>query len=125
MPGISTCSGEPALQLGISEYQRAVDHHVVLQNELTSFFLGPFIDLFGAHVPLLGVGYLGRPEPAYPPSHTFPTTALAFDPTPLRQSIAVENMLARRVSAELDAAKFALRLVDATEKLIALLEGDD
>ena len=106
------------LQLAVSRYSQALKAHNVLQSELADFFLNRFSELAGALMPLLDVGYVGR-------GIDIPQSRFTFDPAAIRGSMAFENMLARRISAERDAKDFAERLRDRSAELIALLESLD
>ncbi|MEM1263250.1 MAG: hypothetical protein AAGH76_12695 [Pseudomonadota bacterium] len=107
--------GSPELQLAISRYRRAIEHHNVIQNELATLFVDTFAETLGQHVPLLAIRFADFD------SGVIPESGYQFDPDRLRTE-AIENILVRSISAEDDAAEFAQRLVEAIDTLVAILD---
>ncbi|MEM8983709.1 MAG: hypothetical protein AAGC71_11825 [Pseudomonadota bacterium] len=103
------------LQLAISNYRQAIEHHNVLQNELAALFVGPFAETLGEHVPLVAIRFADFD------AGVVPNSGFEFDPDRLRTE-AFENILVRRISAEDDAAEFSDRLVQRIDALLALID---
>lgn len=105
------------LQLAISRYAQKLSDHNVLQAELAELFFQHLIPFISDSLPLLQVDFVGGglQEP-------LPESQFAIDLTALKESMQFENLVVRRISAEVDAVKFARRLIDAADALIGLLE---
>ena len=108
-------------QLAISRYAQSIEDHNVLQAELVKFNLLSFVPFLSDRIPLLEINFIaGSDAPDLPSESKF-----ELDLTSLTESLEFENLVVRRVSAELDAKIFAQRLLDSIDELAPLLESND
>lgn len=105
------------LQLAVSKYAQKVDDHNVLQAEFVDFVLNTIHPFLGDHVPLLAIRFVTK----VPELQT--ESQVEYDPLPMVTSMQFENMVLRRISAEVDARDYALALLDAANELAPLLQG--
>ena len=116
--GDAALLGQADLQLAVSRYEQAMTMHTILQRELAQFVLNPFTETLGGYVPLIDAGFV-------PEDIEVPIAARTPDVGTLRGEVAVENILARRITAERDARQFAERLVTRIDDLVAALQALD
>ena len=116
--GDAALLGQADLQLAVSRYEQAITMHTILQRELAEFVLNPFTETLGAYVPLIDAGFV-------PGDVAIPITAQTPDVSALTGEVAVENVLARRITAERDARQFAQRLMTRIDELIVALSALD
>lgn len=109
----------PELRLAILKYAQSIDDHNVGQAEQINFFLQSFIPYLSSRIPLLDIQFIkGNPD--------IPARSIyEFDTTPLFASVEFENLILRRVSAEVDARDFAQRLVNQSGELQNLLQTEN
>ena len=112
--GDASLLGQADLQLAVSRYEQAMTMHTILQRELAQFVLNPFTETLGMHVSLIDAGFV-------PDDVEMPIAARTPDVGTLRGEVTVENILARRITAERDARQFAERLVTRIDELVAAL----
>lgn len=109
------------LQLAISRYAQSIEDHNTLQTELVEFNLLSFAPFLSDRIPLLEINFIaGSDAPDLPSESKF-----ELDLTSLTESLQFENLVVRRIGAELDAKLFARRLLDSIDELAPLLESDD
>jgi hypothetical protein len=108
------------LQLAISAYARAIDDQRMVETELANFMLGDFYPYLSDFVPLLDVDFI----PVAPPE-SMPNSKFEFDSNTLLRSMRFENLIARRMGAEMDAISYSQRLIGEANELISLLEVAD
>lgn len=109
------------LQLAISRYAQSIEDHNILQAELVEFNLLSFVPFLSDRIPLLDINFITGSDAPHLPSES----RFEFDPASLTESLQFENLVVRRVSGELDAKLFALRLLDRIDELTPLLENND
>ncbi|MEM7430504.1 MAG: hypothetical protein AAF351_01065 [Pseudomonadota bacterium] len=105
------------LQLAVSQYGQSIYNHNTLQDELLEFFFGVFIPFLSERISLLDVDFVHQEL-----SDQLPNSSFQFEPSALANSMQFENLVARRVNAEYDAARFAQRLIESANALVVQLE---
>lgn len=107
------------LQLAVSNYSRLIEDHNVLQVENLKFFHDEYIPFISERASLLDLEFM-------PASMGLPRDSrFGFEIEVLTESMTFENLIVRRISAEVDAKKFAERLLEAAADLERLLAIED
>ena len=105
------------LQLAVSHYGQSLYNHNTLQDELLELFFGIFIPFLSERISLLDVDFVNEEL-----REQLPDSEFKFELSALANSMQFENLVARRVSAEYDAASFAQRLIESANGLVEQLE---
>lgn len=109
------------LQLAISKYAQNIEAHNALQAELVEFNLLSFIPFLSDRIPLLEINFFAAAEVPDMPSKS----RFELVPISLTESLQFENLVVRRVTAEMDAKRYAQRLLVSIDELAPLLENDN
>ena len=103
------------LQLAISNYAGSIEDHNVLQAENLKLFFDAYVPFISDRASLLDFEFVSDSS-GLPKRSRFD-----FDIEVLTGSKVFENLIVRRISAEVDAKKYAMRLLQAAEQLKRLL----